>query len=286
MEKECQICGVFFDTDKSIQKYCPECGKDTRRAKKDLDYHMRESLYRCGTGRTKQAQNNTCNQCHKIFITYEWNPGEFTRDFCSKKCREEYHIAHTFCRQCEKPMLETDDQRDMYGKNWFCSDSCREEFEWEIARKNGMIKNCPVCGKEFIKKTTYCSRACYLIAPKKVKPPEMKIEICAVCGRFFKRPMTKEIITPLCSGECRNIYRLQEEREALERKELERKKLEEKPKNKLEDFIKENGMCGICMTPYPDCERMQTNFRMSPKGAYFENGKIIRCPKFTKPKKF
>lgn len=50
-QKECEICGVWFTPSRSSQKYCPECGKDSTKAWRDLHKHMQYSVARVGTGR-------------------------------------------------------------------------------------------------------------------------------------------------------------------------------------------------------------------------------------------
>ena len=55
---------------------------------------------------------------------------------------------------------------------------------------------------------------------------------------------------------------------------------QQEQKKQLDDYIKENGCCGICTTSYKDCERMQSEFRVIPKGAKYVNSKIVQCPKF------
>ena len=63
-------------------------------------------------------------------------------------------------------------------------------------------------------------------------------------------------------------------------KRMKLKNEERAEQKKLDDYIKENGCCGICTTSYKDCERMQSEFRVIPKGARYVNSKIVQCPKF------
>lgn len=60
---------------------------------------------------------------------------------------------------------------------------------------------------------------------------------------------------------------------------------EKKKKEAQKKYIMENGLCGICRTPYPDCIRMTSQFREMPEGAKSPDGKIIiSCPNYTEAK--
>ena len=157
-----------------------------------------------------------------------------------------------------------------------------EQQKWAVARNNGTIKICPECGGEFIKDSKFCSRKCYLQFVKKpqkrtVNTVRMK---CMVCEKEFQCPVTNTTF-PVCSDSCVEEHKkkIKQEREKIEAKKKQER--EEKKKAQQQKFIEENGLCSICKTSYMDCERMQTNFHISPKGASFQNGKVMRCPKFT-----
>ena len=69
-QKECEICGVWFTPSRSSQKYCPECGKDSTKAWRDLHKHMQYSVARVGTGRPVSKTEVECKYCHKTFTCY------------------------------------------------------------------------------------------------------------------------------------------------------------------------------------------------------------------------
>ena len=123
-QKECEICGVWFTPSRSSQKYCPECGKDSTKAWRDLHKHMQYSVARVGTGRPVSKTEVECKYCHKTFTCYNG----VTSAYCSKACEAADRIQNTFCACCGKPMLETDDQRDTGWHNWYCSAECREKY--------------------------------------------------------------------------------------------------------------------------------------------------------------
>lgn len=289
MEKECQICGIFYEAKKVNQKYCPNCSQRSTTAKKQLERHIKESISRCGTGTTKQPQNNCCKNCKKIFITYEWHPGEVVHEFCSRNCREKYNIAHTFCMQCKKPMSETENQKDVHNHPWFCCQECRQKYRWKIAKEQGEIHVCPECGKEFVKKSKFCSKECYRIYQKKQKikirhDMQTVIKSCLICQKDFECSV-HNLQIPLCSDECKKKYRKQVQLiNAKKKEEIIKKKKEDKEKE-YQDYISKNGLCSICFTSYCDCERMQSGFRLSPKGAVFKGSLVVKCPKFTQKHK-
>ena len=57
-QKECEICGVWFTPSRSSQKYCPECGKDSTKAWRDLHKHMQYSVARVGTVLYQKQRSN------------------------------------------------------------------------------------------------------------------------------------------------------------------------------------------------------------------------------------
>lgn len=306
-EKECEICGVWFAQTRSNQKYCEECREHSDHKKKKMNSYIKISISKHGYGHKPQEIENTCKKCGKVFITYN-----VIKKYCSAECREQYHIEQTTCENCGKSMIDTDDKRDVNGKMWFCSDKCREDYKWKIARKNGEVHICPNCEKEFIKKSTYCSAECYREFLKKEKerneqlkkvgqkicasckkkfsgntglcPTCIKQKVqsepranrkCVMCGKVFLCPASKMFV-PLCSDSCNKEYN-----EVLHKLKKEEKSIKRKKDQINRDFIQKNGLCGICKTSYKACERMQSNYTASPEGSVFKGSKVIKCPKFS-----
>lgn len=152
-------------------------------------------------------------------------------------------------------MSETDDQRDVKGHAWFCSKECREASAWDTARREGTVKVCPMCGKEFLRYTgTFCSMECAKEGQRRRPKPEKS-----------KRPAVNE-------------------QERLKRSAAwgrqKQRNTEEKKKREEEEYIKSNGLCPVCCVPYMDCERMLSEFRVPPKGTRMRDGKVMACPKF------
>lgn len=275
-EKECEICGVWFIPTRSTQKYCSECGKHSDHASRKMNGYIKASIKKYGTGRPVRECHNVCKHCGKEFISYR-----YVKYFCSRDCRIQYNIDHTFCEFCGKPMTETDNQYDVNGRIWTCSDECKEKLAWKNAREAGKVRVCPQCGKEFIgKDTKFCSRKCYSIYSKTHKhekePEQTVMKVCLECGELFECPVS-QMNLPLCSKSCRMSYfeKLHIETEAYKRKQK-----EEEERKKIET----EGLCASCRTSYIDCERMQSNFTASPEGSVFKGALVIKCPKYRGPK--
>lgn len=60
-QKECEICGVWFTPSRSSQKYCPECGKDSTKAWRDL--HTAAKPVKLQTGYKIPSAPAAENQC-------------------------------------------------------------------------------------------------------------------------------------------------------------------------------------------------------------------------------
>ena len=92
MEKQCEICGIFFETNYNYKKYCDSCGKNPAKAKRDMIRGYKESKKRMYD---PIPQKYTCEQCGKIFQTIPKllfrTSGNFgDHIFCSQKCKDIY----------------------------------------------------------------------------------------------------------------------------------------------------------------------------------------------------
>lgn len=311
-EKECEACGAFFIPYRSNGKYCPSCSSHSDRVKQKVERQIRKNIKKYGYGAAPKEIKNICKECGKIFISYV-----HPKDFCSKECGSTYRIKHTFCGYCHKPMTETENIYDVNGKTWFCCEECSEKNKWDNARKLGEVKICPNCGKEFIKKSTYCSKECYIdhmhkkkressrrkaaglkLCPvcgkefagegvtcsneckkKKLASEPCVIRKCIVCGKTFKCPVSRlDESFNICSDICQKKLSIVMEKEKQQKQE-EQMRLEKK---KGQEYINKNGLCSICKTSYVDCKRMQSGFRCYPKGSSCKGNLVIKCPKFTR----
>lgn len=347
-EKECEICGRIFTVTNPRQKYCPDCRTASGHKKEKMKRIYAANQRKYDTWQKEdnpQIIENVCVNCGKTFCSTG-----YSRDYCSNACKKAFHIAHTKCAWCGKPQSETDDQTDHYGHPWFCCPECRKKNDYAAAKKNGRLKKCLVCGKEFIDKTPYmtrkyCSRHCSAEGQKlerEKKDKELQkiretgISTCMECGKTYR--INKNAFfhfDHFCSIECRRKYyeknvngtmrqcpvcgkdffwslnepapvynmpvcsekcaqavlaeevekaRIEKEKAAEESAKKKREKSARKKGRKAEDldpaWVEKNGLCGICRTPYADCTRMQTNFRIKPKGAVYHDSKIVKCPLF------
>lgn len=278
-EKEYEICGKWFQPNRSNQKYCEDCRQYSSRKRARMTRNIEHSIHMNGTGQPPSNYECKCSQCGKEFISWI-----HPKDFCTQRCASQYRIEHTKCAQCGKPMTETEDQRDVLGHMWFCSDKCKQEHRWQVAKSKGRVKTCPYCKKEFIGANTYCSEICYRKYIKEHGVPHKPIPTvetyCRVCGKAFRCKINQTSL-PICSDKCKQSY-IQADRKFRERYKAEQKIAEDAQRQKNHDkYIEENGLCSVCKTHYKDCERMSSNFRIKPKGAIYKNSKIVTCPKFT-----
>lgn len=312
-EKECEACGAWFTPSRSNVKYCPNCRTHSDQIVRQMERNTQRNIDRYGYGQKNKKIQNVCKECGKIFISY-LQP----KDFCSKRCGDTYLVKHTSCAYCKKPMTMDDDVHGVKYGTWLCSDTCKEKWAWVIARKNGTVHTCPNCGKEFIKKGTYCSQGCYqeFMRKKKAEAERRKaagLKLCPVCGKefsgneiccspeclqkkketephamrkcstcskVFSCPVSNMFSTEysFCSLECEKKFP-----DIIARKEkLKKEKQKKQAEEKLQKYIQKNGLCSICKTSYVDCERMQSNFRCYPKGSSCKGNLVIKCPKFTK----
>lgn len=259
MQKECEICGVWFEAVRSDRKYCDKCQKNSGKAE---GYIKRAIVY--SKNRLDEDYNPVdleCPICGKTFTV----PKKFrSRDYlcCSYECREKYKeiekAERAAERQAKLDLLPT-------------------------------IK-CMQCGKEFKAKPDrkFCSQACSIEysrenAPRTLERAQGDIErTCKVCGKKFMvhkdKPTPIKYLAKCCSQECKNVLAKKGIYKSNAMREEMAKKYEEQRRQKE---YAANGLCAYCRTSYKDCERMQSNFRIIPKGARFNNnGKIIECPKF------
>lgn len=294
MQKECKICGILFDTDNKQRLCCEDCS---------AHYNSRRYQYQKATEKNiatyyePQIIERDCEVCGKHFKTISKLLFSVTGDdnrkhvFCSNSCKEDYKRAHAVCDECgcslaDKPYSSVDHYH-------FCSEECRNIYTRKIAIENGNLHNCLQCGKEFIRKGgTFCSNECYKKAlengwrPEKA-PVKAKVvsveEHCPVCmtTHTVNYPSGKVRANPLdtcCSEECRAKYssflERKKQKESCDIEEMLKKERDNKPKEAL---------CTTCKVPYKQCERMQSNFRILPEGAHYnENGALIICPKYKK----
>lgn len=282
-EKECEICGAFFVPTRSYQKYCPKCSKDSYR----LKIKMQKNLDRIARAYYEPTYyKHICKQCGT-----EFESTAEIQNFCNGRCSFMYRREHAVCEYCGKNLLEQGIEiQPNQTRGLYCNDECREKAKWQRALKDGRIGKCPECGKEFIRQKggkVYCSMNCYKSAKEanKAAIKKPKIYICKQCGKRYPQETGinawgTSLNGTFCSSECAEKYRIKVDETKQRVKQHKQAEAEKKAKQEKERYIKQNGLCGICKTAYSDCERMRSKFTYSPKGASFENGKIIKCPKF------
>ena len=168
MQKECEICGVFFEAKMQTRKYCDNCQNHAGKKKIAYNDAVRQSKLRMGEFE-KIPYDIVCEKCGKKYIAIpgkEWKATaprqSHYKIFCSKKCRNAFILEEYKCKTCGKSLKDTDycdiDKARSYN-DLYCSLECE-------AADKGWEKICANCGKIFIranrKETNYCSRECYI----------------------------------------------------------------------------------------------------------------------------
>jgi len=289
MEKECALCGGFFETNNARRLYCDECLAHKKKRQKEI-YGARERLNRSVMS---DVVERDCEECGKHFKTYRKTlftmPNDNSKSFCSRKCLLAYRRKDAVCEECGKSLKDKADWDPAVLRTYFCSQECLDKYEYEKAKKNGTLHVCERCGKEFIRsgKATFCSEACYRAAIKdgwkkdveRTPSRVSKKEVCRVCGKvlLIEYPSKKDIpVVFLCSAECRSkfeAYKRTAKREAVKR---------DTEKSLDPDDIT-TPLCADCKVSYKDCVRMQTGFRVLPEGAHYnKKGVLVTCPDYKK----
>lgn len=216
MKKQCIGCGIIFETDNKLQKYCSiKCRDRSRKPKKYLltCSNCGKQYERITKHRGKITTNFCCSKCSFeyakknnevvkcVICNNEFIPTKQNHLCCSKKCRDIYTRLHTLkkCKECGK---------DFYSQKStdFCSEECKKNFH---QRAYGVGK-CQYCGKDFYKhneQQKFCSTKCKLkYYDKHVEYYEIE---CSQCHKIFKR--NKKYIScqnelSFCSQKCKGIY--------------------------------------------------------------------------------
>lgn len=226
MQKECKICGAFFDTDRSNRIYCDDCSKHYTQRKREYT-----NAYAASKRRMYEPEviEEECEQCgkkfktiHKLLITYK------SHKFCSNKCMNDYIQERAVCSVCGKSMKGNPRfNADNTVGAQYCSDECEQKGRYEIAKRNGWVHVCAHCGKEFIRQTgIFCSQECHRAALKAGWRPEkkpvvkrkeirkndvvMRNQRCAICGNTVLTECKISEIDPdkmfICSDRCQGAY--------------------------------------------------------------------------------
>lgn len=284
-EKECEICGILFQPTRGNQKYCPACRKHPEQKKEMYARTLARSIREYGTGHEEPVFFETaCKYCGQMFQNNKFQ----NLKFCSDDCERNWILEHLHCAYCGRPATEDDKLPKHYTDRWYCSEECKHEAWMRYQREQGNTHPCPVCGKEVINSKTYCSQACYEKGRPRTKTYPYT---CAFCGKQGTSSAPKKFCSKACYQAAVKAGWKSPQEVAIQKKQAKqrtnRSQLAAKKKElKQEQYIQENGLCGICRTPYSDCIRMTSNFRYMPEGAKSPDGKkVLSCPNYTEAKK-
>lgn len=307
IEKECPICGTIFTTTSKTRKYCDSCKDHPEQKRRKLEesistikkitYAPDLTTYECEyCGKEHTVPNNLLYKV-KISSRTSWdNKDHF---FCCVEHLEAAKHDHAVCDNCGKSLKGCEYVYNSGKAHNYCCKECESAHQLKLAQAEGRLFECQYCKKMFISKKNvayFCSRECSTAAARAGwKSPvtlerqaaadraKVQVEVtCAECGTKFTKTYKDKIaamqeqhmgIKLYCSDACRKIS-WEKERELA--KSLKRASASNKKS------LPDKNLCATCKTCYKDCERMQSEFRIIPKGArYNDHGMLIQCPKYT-----
>lgn len=313
-EKECPICGVFFNTPTKIRKYCDKCAKNATRKAKKAEWEVIRSKKENPTVRLISYVCELCGKEHTVETKYltklkicgssrsSWD--EEDHYYCCEQHADQARHDHATCSNCGKILKGTSYSYSPYREHNYCSAECEYIHKDAMATYKGWKHQCQNCGKEFIRKVGkgkayFCSKECTLEAKKKGWiSPEAKdrqserllnqVQIkytCSQCGREYIQAYKDTVQAFLdkdehhfCTKDCRKKYFDEMRREAKRQTREEREAAAAKAAERAPD----EPLCATCRTPYKQCERMKSDFRILPEGAHYDNkGILVECPKYT-----
>lgn len=280
--KECRICSNSFEAKTDRRELCDKCQKNSTRAQRIADRHLYESKKRLGELPSQQYHQCECKYCHKKFVRFGRSA-----EHCSRDCIEKSNTENAKCPVCQKLLLPLG---IISTKNKPCSEKCKHEYKWILARDRGHVGNCKECDKEFIRSNPYmdlCSKECKKVYNEKHETKSLKtaqvVKVtsrCPVCrGLFQKAPKGH----PACSVKCRNVYNkvVQKKKDAEERKRLVADVICGKV---VGDRAKSLHLCINCRTSQSKCEMFTSKFVYHPEGVVikFINGSnvVLECPSY------
>lgn len=283
MEASVRINGTGQNPEMSTL-ICKHCGREF------LYPADREPKQFCSSFcRTLHEKGNACAGCGKTIkelgLSLEDIHTKYGHFFCSDQCYVDWLRRtgkYTICKFCGKEFPNPTLTKQ------FCNSQCQHAWQKMTAQRKPLVKcTCVWCGNEFEKKQNqnkkFCSRDCSAAYQKdiyqKIKDADdqgMSIDDLAKINPDAARLKASRMEAARKRNEI--AQRTKADREAEKGEELRAQKAEERAKR--DNFIKKHGLCSICKTPYKECERMQTNFRVKPQNASYKNGLIMKCDKF------
>ena len=295
--RKCRQCGKEIQAEDEGRYYCSdEC----------MDKYYRELAIRNGElhvcafcGKEYRGPNRyfSNRDCMTKAQKNGWVSPEHPRPAPSPEKEKAKAEVHT-CANCGKKYIGTN--------KYFCNKACNikaQQNGWVSPRvsERERTKEQEVLGtkeaqgsadganaeaKKMTKKETEYKEAALALERKIILQDGFSRWICCEnCGkkRKAKFPASEKPIkipTWFCSDACKKEYS-----EKVEKAEQRKVKVR---KTKNISFSAHKGddkkpvqLCASCKTPYASCERMQSEFRIIPKGAHYdENGVLVSCPKY------
>lgn len=260
-EKECAACGAFFQPNTANQIYCPDCGRQGARIARRINHQIEHSKY-LDRLYNPVIYDHICEQCGQPFKSTSENI-----KYCSSKCRIQARKDALTCDYCGKRLydvLPSIPDAELNKRHHYCSNACQTKHQKQLDIQKYGIRTCLQCGKTYSSSNEkFCCRNCMQTYKQTHKTVPM-------------RPVKQK--PPISYSE-----QTQKALQAFKEKQAHQIPAEQRKQQMQDAYVRKNGLCSICKTPYPDCERMQSNFRIIPKGAHYKDNKIMICPKYTAP---
>lgn len=162
-----------------------------------LEIDVPESTFSLPEGWGGASFTYACARCGKPTTRRKKLSGQRGRIYCSAECREQgREHPDRECPQCGATFNPRYAGRAGNAGRKFCSHEC-----YLAHRRNGVVKTCPVCGKEYrlpasmAAKHRVCSTAC--------KTVDTIYRDCARCGKRFRCSKREGWNSRFCSEGCR-----------------------------------------------------------------------------------
>ena len=194
MEKQCVLCGGYYEALRSTQKYCPQCKGVARGRQKILA--QRAARARRFDKDTQKLYSRECRNCGKLFES-----PDKSAVFCSTDCLHNYKIDHTSCAICGKPMRGSGSECYIRGQQWYCSPECKSAAR-DIKRVHSIpTSTCVVCGKKYKGWGKFCSDVCQAEDKRRsMYIPDVIQRRCAGCHKVFRAEHYVQVLCPDCES--------------------------------------------------------------------------------------
>ena len=196
-KKCCPICGVEFETQTKVRKYCDNC-KTYR--KSDVSKSVRNNYIMAKTkGEPSNKLEIVCEWCGKskilplyllkrVSIQDEKSWDGNIHYYCCESHKSQAYEQNGVCYWCRRPLRGTNYSSKAKITFDYCSEEC-EVANLKIVDKS-YVHVCQNCGREFPtrgRSKNFCSEICKREAHKKGLNKESYVYVkCVYCGKVIE----------------------------------------------------------------------------------------------------